>query len=259
MTHIVFDIGGTHMRVAAVTGDGIGPVSRVHTPQDPEEAMHALVDAVRSVSIDVDSVIGGVAAIVAEDGSIVFSTNLPEWGGYALAAKLTLALAAHVTIRNDAELAGLGEAVYGAGKGYGSVAYLGIGSGVGTSRIIDGNIEPHSSDGSMRYGIITLQDGRTLEECIGGKSLETRYGNKLEALPASVWKELTPLLLEGIQNMASSWNPDVIVLGGSLVNEKTGFNIDELIRLRGDNAPPLFRASLGDSSGLYGAKALAEQ
>lgn len=44
-------------------------------------------------------------------------------------------------LANDADLVGLGEAVYGAGKGYKVVAYFTVSTGVGGARIVNKRID----------------------------------------------------------------------------------------------------------------------
>lgn len=264
MSIIVFDIGASNMRVAELTATGIGPIAHAKTPTHPLRAVEALARLVRGLRGEVDAFYGGIPAIVEADGSVASATNLPAWKGFPFTLVLERMLGVPVHARNDAELAGLGEAIYGAAKGYRTVAYLGLGTGVGTSRIVDGVIEPHSSDGSARDAVIALSGGGTLESRIGGRSLYLRLGAHPEELPRTVWGKLTLTLAEGIENAVRLWEPDVVVLGGSLMNEKTGFRIKEIQNALAVHSPhvltvSLRAAQLRDASGLYGAKAWAER
>lgn len=255
MNTLVFDIGGTNMRTALLTKEGIGEVTRHKTPEDPYDILSYFEQYG-----DVDRVVGCFAGILDDEGRVVSSTNRASWKGFAFSEEIGRSLQAEVVIRNDAELAGLGEAVYGAGKGYTSVAYLCFGTGVGTALIRSGAIEPHSSDGAARYGIITLTDNTTLEERMGGHALTETYRKPLAELPRSVWEERTPFLVEGVMNAVHQWSPDVVILGGSLIDEEDGFrmhDIESLARERFNIMIPILRASLKDESGLWGAKALS--
>ena len=75
----------------------------------------------------IEAVAGGFPGVVA-DGVIYFAPNLPAWKGVALAAELSRVVGAPAKVHNDADLAALGEAVSGAGKGFRVVVYAGIGT-----------------------------------------------------------------------------------------------------------------------------------
>lgn len=261
MKNLGFDIGATHMRITELRENGIGPVLRINTPSDAAEAVDAFMDLTASFGPEIETVIGGVAAIVDEEGSIVTATNLSHWNGFPFARSLGQRLHAPVRLRNDAELAALGEAVYGVGKDARSVAYIGVGTGVGTAFVEEGAIRAHSSDGESRDTVITLSSGGTLEERIGGHALALRFGVSPENLARKEWDELTPLLAEGIENAMRLWEPEVVVLGGSLMNEEDGFRLADVVKALEKRVrkapPPIAVAALGDSSGLYGAKAWA--
>ncbi|MDB5195590.1 MAG: putative glucokinase [Parcubacteria group bacterium] len=253
-----FDIGATNMRLAVITSEGIGAIRHSATPADPSAAVKILALFARELAGGVPELLtGGIAAII-EDGVIAFSTNLPTWKGYDFRAALSESTGAPVLVANDAELAALGEATYGAGRGKELVAYIGIGTGVGTGLVRHGTVQPHSSDGIDRVTIITLSDGSTLETRIGGRALYERYGKLAETLARGVWDELTPLLAEGIGNAVRMWSPDIVVLGGSLMNEQNGFRIEEVERALPAHLPVRIEHSLfGDAAGLQGARALA--
>jgi predicted NBD/HSP70 family sugar kinase len=250
------------MRVAVVTPEGIGKVHTVATPPNPTTAIRAMTDLITRMDVQVESVYGGIPAVVTSDGSVESATNLPSWDGFPFGRALQKALGVPVSVRNDAELAGLGEAVYGAGKDMHDVAYLGLGTGVGTSHVVRRKIDPASSGGEVRMKIITLTDGSTLEKRLGGHSLFLRYGMHPEKLPHTVWGKLTHYLVEGIANEVHLWSPDVVVLGGSLVNDANGFrvaDVEDALRIHfPDITVPVRRAALKDAAGLYGAKVWLE-
>lgn len=252
--NLAFDIGATNLRVAIMEADGVGRIVHTHTPADPSEAIETLATLVEELGSP-ESVRGGVAAVV-ENGMIISSTNLPAWTGFHFAELLSARLHASVEIINDAELAALGEALYGAGKGMRTVGYIGIGTGVGTALVRDGMIVEHSSDGTARDTIIALSTGGTLEERIGGHALSATFGKPPAELTTEIWDELTPLLVEGIQNAIRLWSPDLVVLGGSLLNDMNGFRVAEVVRELADASVPVLPAVFGDSSGLNGARAL---
>lgn len=267
MKYFAFDIGGTTMRMAELSDNGTGPIARMPTPKDPTEAIEALARLALAHAKEhgIKEVIVALAAVVSPDGSVLTSTNLPAWDGFPFGERLSQMLSCPVTVVNDAELAALGEARYGAAREASNVAYLTIGTGVGTAHVVDGVVENLSSEGEARDAIIMLPRGKSLETEIGGKALEMKYGMLPADLPRSTWKELTILLARGISQAIALWHPEVVVLGGSLVNEEDGFRLEDIVRdvqqgaKDADALPPIRVAELGDASALHGARALIEK
>jgi glucokinase len=111
---------------------------------------------------------------------------LPDWQRKPLASALSKRLdGAPVYIENDKAVVGLGEATYGAGVGYGIVAYHTVSTGVGGVRTEDGKISRASAGFEPGHQIIDidgslLDDGtsHTLESLVSGYSLEKRRGVK---------------------------------------------------------------------------------
>jgi glucokinase len=76
-------------------------------------------------------------------GIIIETPNIPAWTNYPLAELLTMKYKVPAYIGNDANLAVLGEWLYGAGKGYHDIVYLTISTGIGggvicSDRLIEG-------------------------------------------------------------------------------------------------------------------------
>jgi glucokinase len=63
--------------------------------------------------------------------------NMPGWHDFPLAARLVEATGLPVWVHNDANLAALAEARYGAGRGFDPLVYLTVSTGVGGGVIID--------------------------------------------------------------------------------------------------------------------------
>lgn len=75
------------------------------------------------------------------DGHILYATPLlPGWTGLPLRARLEEALALPVAVDNDVNVMGLGEAVFGAGRGLRHLLCLAVGTGIGGAVIINGQL-----------------------------------------------------------------------------------------------------------------------
>lgn len=241
------------------------------TPKNFEEGVAQLVRMAREVAgiEEVEGLVGGIAGIIdSAEGVLVRCPNLPEWEGKPLRKALSEALGCPVSIENDAAMVGLGEAVYGAGRGFPIVAYLTVSTGVGGARIVEGMIDEHAQGFEPGHAIIDPDntlcptcDGNELEDYVSGTSVEKRFGKKPhEITDPVVWDELAKFLAYGVHNTIAYWSPDVVVIGGSMMRE-VGIPIEavekhlkEIFHIT-PSAPAIRKAELGDIGGIYGALA----
>jgi len=251
MSRLVFDIGGTNMRMAIAEGGTLQTIKKIPTPPDPNEAIATLVQFVMNSTVRPADCVGGIAGII-RHGVVVDSPNLSSWNGFPFAKELSKGTSLSARIYNDAELAAYGEAKKGAGRGYQHVAYLTIGTGVGGALITEATLPLESQEFEPGRQIIP-ESGKTLEDFVGGAALEKEFGIEPESLPPSVFIERAHTLALGILHIITLWSPDVIVLNGALMNEETGFRLEDIQEALGDQVLPLARAALADESGLYGA------
>lgn len=251
MSRLVFDIGGTNMRMAIAEGGVLGMSKKIPTPKDAREAIAILSAFVREAAEVPSDSVGGIAGII-RDGMVIDSPNLSSWNGFAFAEELSMETSLTVRVHNDAEIAAYGEAKNGAGRGYERVAYLTIGTGVGGALITHATLPTESQEFEPGRQIIPESE-RTLEDFVGGAALEREFGTAPQHLPRSVFTERTRVLALGISHVISLWSPDVLVLNGALMNEETAFRIEEVKEVLNMQTIPIVRASLGDESALYGA------
>lgn len=266
---IVADIGGTYTRVAASeNNDATLPKLQNHlvfgTPHAYESGVSALKENVQTASggKPIEAFCLGMAGMFAEDRAHLFrSPNLTAWEGHDLKHDLEKALHAPAYLQNDAALEGLGEALYGAGRGAPIVAYLTVGTGVGGARIVDGTIDraTYGFEIGQQY-LHSLRVPETLEELIGGAALEKKYGMPpAEINNPKVWQECAEALAYGLYNTLLHWSPSVVVLGGSLFRGKNSIRLSAVTeKLRAINRmlpklPDLLPAELADRAGLLGA------
>ncbi|MDO4686516.1 MAG: ROK family protein [Corynebacterium sp.] len=98
--------------------------------------------------------IGAPGVVDPEQGIIVSAGHtMPGWAGTNVAAAVAQATGLPVAMHNDVRVMGLGEAIHGAGKGYGDVLFVSIGTGIGGAIITHGALEtsPHFSRGEIAY------------------------------------------------------------------------------------------------------------
>jgi glucokinase len=93
-------------------------------------------------------------------GIIIETPNIPAWTNYPLAELLTKKYNVPAFIGNDANLAVLGEWLYGAGQGHHDIVYLTISTGIGGGVICGDNLIEGCRGMATELGHITvLPDG----------------------------------------------------------------------------------------------------
>ncbi len=148
---VAVDLGGTHLRGAAVGEDGrIDHRFKQKTP--PQADATRLVQAIcvaikdcqrRVLAEDSGAVVRGVSVAVPGnvlDGRVGRAPNIPGLNGLALREILNAELQLPVTIENDANAAAVGEMWQGAGRGSRTIVCLTLGTGVGGGIILDGEL-----------------------------------------------------------------------------------------------------------------------
>jgi glucokinase len=279
MNYVLFDIGGTNMRVAS-SKDGVtfGEPKIVPTPKDFDAGIAMLASLAREVSLGepITAAGGGIAGPLSRDKSTFLnSPHLAGWSGKPIKKAMEEALGAPVFIDNDTAIVGLGEAVSGAGKGYGIVAYVTVSTGVGGVRIVNGAIDVSAMGfepghqifdaGGALHTTSVGGNGHDLEGYISGTSISERYGKKpYEITDEAFWDEMARLLAYGLNNTIVHWSPDVVVLGGSMMN-KIGIPVPRVeAYLKGllhifPELPVIVHSALTDFGGIHGALAFVNQ
>lgn len=261
MLAVLFDIGGTNTRLA-VTRDGrrFGQPVIYPTVNHFARGIRAFEEHARVLSHGqrVTAAAGGIAGLLARDRrTMLRSPHVGGWARKPIVAKLEQAFHAPVMLENDADVVGLGEAHYGAGRGYDIVAYLTVSTGVGGTRIVHGRFDAQAL--GLEPGHHYLEGDSDLEDLIGGKALQRRYGKlPKEITSPAVWRSAAKMLGKALANVTVFWSPDVIVLGGSLFKPgaiSIPLTREYLKRYR-PHVPKVVRGTLGDIGGLYGALAM---
>ena len=146
MSHTVaIDIGGTHIRVAVFEPDSLTPVAHERTRSLAHEpgVYDRLEQAVESVWPHGRVTAIGIASPGPLDpytGTILATPNIPEWKNFPLTSKLSQHFGVPAHLDNDANMAGLAESQFGAGRGHQNLVYLTISTGIGGGVISHGSL-----------------------------------------------------------------------------------------------------------------------
>jgi glucokinase len=90
--------------------------------------------------------------------TIIKSHQIEGWDGFPLADWISDVVGLPAALGNDADVAGLAEALHGAGKGMSTIFYITVGSGIGGGLIIDGQIYRGVGRGAAEIGHLALND-----------------------------------------------------------------------------------------------------
>lgn len=257
---LVGDIGGTTMRLAFAEREDesveLRNVVRHPTPPSPAEALQFISSYIAAQPETPSEMVVGIAGTL-ESGVLIESPNLPGWIG-AHQGDWAQAFSLPVRLYNDADVAGVAEARTGAGKGKSLVGYITVGTGVGGALLKDGALVPSARTLEPGKQVIDFETGRTLESFVGGAALENELGMPPAELAHTILDERAGILAIGLYDLVRTWSPEILVLNGSLMDEKDGYRLEvvsaELLRIAGTlPLPPLALAVFRDESGLVGA------
>lgn len=280
MQILAIDIGGTKFSLAAFDGETL--VRRVSHPTDQQGGREWMLARLAEVIRDWTREFrfercgigfGGPVDFAAQ--RVALSTHVSGWRDFPLTAHVGQLLGGiPVTMDNDANTGALGEAGYGAGRGYSPLFYLTLSTGIGGGIYSDGRIWRGADSYAGEIGHLTVRPGGPeclcgsfgcLERMCCGLWLERDHGKSARELledPEFVCQYVVDLAL-GLKACIMLLNPARIVVGGGI--SKAGAKLFEPLRTelrrqitgwsgaRIDVAP----ADLGDDSVLYGALALA--
>jgi glucokinase len=180
-------------------------------------------------------------------GRIWRSYHIAGWSDFPMGDWLREQTGLPVFVENDSNLATLGEAICGAGKGLNPVFYTNMGSGVGGGLVVEGRIYHGAPPGEMEFGHLRLHGpDKILEEDCAGWSLdrailaavqkapESRLAQLVAADPGCEARHLAPALEAGdplAQSLLATQaghlanalgvvvqllHPEVIVIGGGV-------------------------------------------
>lgn len=270
---LVFDIGGTTMRVAqSLDNRTISDHQSLPTPQDFTQGIEQLIQTAKGLMKDqpLELISGGIAGVLNPDKSLLLnSPHLTEWINQPLKDRLAAEFKVPVILENDASLGGLGEANFGAGKDHSIVGYLSIGTGVGGTKIVNQRIDPNAYGFEPGHQIIDpngplcqrCQVNGHLESFISGSALMTKFNKPASEIDdPAVWEEIARILAIGIHNSLVYWSPEIMVIGGSVGKQIDLNQVTHYLQHYSTifpQLPELKAATLGDLSGAYGALALS--
>lgn len=163
---IGIDLGGTKISTALSTFEG-EVLKNVVVPTKADEGevpvLNRIIGTIEEVltkgKVEIDEVeaigIGSPGPLDANTGVIITTPNLP-FKNYNVVKPIKERFGVPVYLDNDANVAAIGEFMFGAGKGKRNIVYFTVSTGVGGGAVLNGNIYRGNTCNALEVGHTTV-------------------------------------------------------------------------------------------------------
>ncbi|GIF20384.1 putative NBD/HSP70 family sugar kinase [Actinoplanes tereljensis] len=240
----VVSAAGVRVAAASLSGEILAERAAGTDPDDGQAGLDTTVALINEAvgGRRVWAVMIGLSAPVA-GGVVQASSVLPGWAGLHPGTELRNRLGYPVGIRNDADLALIGELKHGVAAGRRDVCYLRIATGIGCGLLLDGVVQHGASGVAGEIGHVQVDETGTLCRCGNRGCLETiaapreilaslteMYGEEVTAVRAvqlaasdaiaeRVLADAGRMIGRVVADLANTVNPALVVLDGPLITE----------------------------------------
>lgn len=289
---VAIDIGGTNTRVA-LADEELNIIERKQFATDsenPDVTLGKIAEVIKS--FDCDIVGAGMSCPGPLDlinGKILTPPNLKgQWHNLKVAEELSKLINKPVYLENDANLAGLAEAVVGEGKDYNYVQFFTVSTGLGAGFVINKEIyhgahgfgnevancvmmKDGPSHGSIiPGGIEAISSGTAITSRAVKAGLDVKHAGEVNDL-AKAGNEVAKQIMDDAKEYLANFigvvygyaDPEIVILGGSVALKIDGF-VEEVEALSKERVYEIMKpyvkvrkSTLNEDSGLIGAAYLA--
>jgi glucokinase len=171
MNYLGIEIGGTKLQLGIGPGDGTlaglwrGTVDVAAGPEGIRRQITAsLPELLTKTGLSLRDLhgvgIGFGGPVDDATRTVIKSHQIEGWDNFPLADWVSELVGLAAVLGNDADCAGLAEALFGAGKGLSPIFYITIGSGIGGGLIINGEVYRGCGRGAAEIGHMHVGDTR---------------------------------------------------------------------------------------------------
>lgn len=250
--NLAIEIGGTKLQIGigGNANDSLDEVYRfdVDRSKGAQGILQTIETTINSFAATPHNIaVGYGGPINRKTGVIATSHQIDGWSGFDLRGWFLQRYNAEIYIENDANVAALGEAIYGAGAEYDKIFYITLGSGIGGGMVVGKELYFGNTPGESEIGLIKLRNGEaSLESLCSGwalnkvirKAIELNPNSKLatligdstdheakylreaielkDDLALEIFEEYCDVLAYGLSFVVHLFNPEVIVIGGGV-------------------------------------------
>jgi glucokinase len=293
--YLGIDLGGTASRFVTTDDQGIVLRSRISSTPSGSTANEVeafFVEAIGEVRGDgLLAAIGvGASGPISPTGVIANPDTLPAFTGVNVPAMLSSAFLVPCFIDNDAVTAAIGEATFGAGRGFANILMLTLGTGIGVSMLehgdpVRGSDGQHPESGHMSVGgpaapcycgrdtCWEQTASRTALQKLSGSLVDTPTNSSVDIDVMAVradagdpdairmFNEFGTRLAAGAATLLAIYRPEILLLGGSGATYLPQFGQSLEATLESFTGtfpfPAIASAEFGEYGGAIGAAALA--
>jgi polyphosphate glucokinase len=248
---IGLDFGGSGIKGAVVdvrTGELVGDRLRVPTPQPsvPREVVSVMDALVRRLvapwdpgESDTFPVGVGIPAAI-RNGTTVTAANIDSgWIGFQAEREMGLAMNRVCAAGNDADVAGLAEMRFGAGRYQaGLVIMLTIGTGMGSALFMNGRLVPNTELGHLE---------------MKGKDAEERVAESARDRLGLNWREWASGFDDYLHMLERLFWPDLFILGGGASKRADNYLPNLTVKT------PIALATFRNNAGIVGGALIAHE
>lgn len=256
-TIIAVDIGGTQMRAASYAPDQVKPIKqkKIATLASEPGGFDRLVSVIQDVWPKDGSVeaigLASPGPLDPHTGYLLAPPNNPLWHNFPLAPNISNHFGVKTFLDNDANLAGLAEYRFGAGKGHHDVLYITVSTGIGAGVIIadrllqgfhglaaelghsiidpngplcscgyPGHLEAYSSGPAIVRYVLGEIDAGTKSSLKRDENMNARdvseAAQKGDALAIKAYQRAGEYLGIGVASFLHAFDPSIVIFGGGV-------------------------------------------
>ncbi len=243
--YVCIDIGGTAMKYGLIADEG-KILCRYEQKTEAGKGGPAILEKTLGIvenfrrTEEIEGICISTAGMVdIEKGEIFYSAPLiPDYAGTKFKETMEARFQVPCEVENDVNCAGLAEYAAGASKGSRVAVMLTIGTGIGGSIIINGEVFHGYSGSACEVGYMHMAESDF--QTLGAASILTKKVAQWKQEPEELWSgyhifeeakrgdalcnraidEMVDVLGQGIANICYVVNPEVVVLGGGIMAQK---------------------------------------
>lgn len=288
--YIGIDIGGTDIKYGLVTPKGEVVLSdKMKTPKTREGLLDAIQEIIISYGEDISGVGVSVPGIVASDGTLITAGALDTCYGMNLFEAIQQFYTGDLTIENDVNCAAYAELWAGAGRQYQHFLTVAIGTGIGGAIVINKQLyhgrhfmagefgfmltqrssfddtreATLSLNGSIQSGIVDRYEAESGMSGLNGEEI-FYFAEKGDEIAKKYIESFYESLAIGLFNLIFSFDPEAILIGGAVSQNKTfmetlNVRVEQLKNQHRDikhiQLPPIIPCAFFNAAGIVGAAA----
>lgn len=241
-TYLGIDIGGTNIKGALVDLKGnMLTLKECPTPKNKDDIIEAISSFSEMCQEDTEAVGIGIAGPIDKKNGLIYPPNITVLDGFdtnTLIDRFQLP----VLVENDANCFALAVHRFGEGKGTRDSIYVTLGTGIGGGIMVNGKLLEGKDGAAGEIGHIIIEASSdqyhsgvkgSMENLASGTAIGRRCGMSAEEASdraregdekaKASFAEAGRYLGIGLASLANVFNPEIIVIGGSVIRSREFF------------------------------------